>query len=328
MEIFKKSIILSPASCDGKSEEKGILTLQKEQDKVKGILKCFELNKVQGKLLLGITFNDNKLNKFELQDEDISIFRFSIPDKSLDGEISCVIIAMNKDKHTPILWGSTITNQISKSEILQDVISSSFTVSTSSIDENLWMKKEQQEEKIDIEETMQEEKYYIEDETQKLKNMEQKKDFEPYKEIFKKADLGVIAEQTKKMKEEKPPLFTMQEETEETTFYDEVKEQIDSLFQKYEKEVALEEMIPNSSFVRVTFDADGESYVFGLIFDDNNEPEYIVYGIPSAYQKLPPKQLEGYYQWLPLDPNNPEEDGYFLMYQDATTGEHVKVEII
>jgi len=326
LEILKKSIILSPASCDGKSEEKGILTLQKELGEVKGVLKCFELKKMQGKLLLGITFNDNKLNKFELKDEDTCVFRFSIPSKSLEGDISCVIVAMNKDNHTPILWGSTITNQISKSQILKSVISSSFTVNTSSIKENLYLEEEVREE-INSDE-VKEENFFMEEETKKLKNMEQKSDFEPYKEIFKNPDLSVIAEQTKKLKEDNSPSFKLQEEVDETTFYDEVKEQIDSLFEKYEKEVALEEMIPNSSFVRVTFDTDGESYVFGIIFDDNNEPEYIVYGIPSSYQKLPPKQLEGYYQWLPLDPNNPEEDGYFLMYQDATTGEHVKVEIV
>ena len=41
-------------------------------------------------------------------------------------------------------------------------------------------------------------------------------------------------------------------------------------------------------------------------------------------QKIPPTELEGYYQWLPLDLEKPEEDGYWLMYQNALNGEHIK----
>jgi hypothetical protein len=339
LEILKKSIILSPASCDGKSDEKGILTLQKEMGKTKGVLKCFHLNEREGKLLLGITFDNNVLHKFPILKNETTLFRFTLPqEENLSSNISCVLIQMNEKDHTPIIWGSTTINKCNKLDILENMLQTIVPVKTKSeTQENNVVEKKPP---IEIEEEYvnEEVESFIDDEYEKLeKELEEQKikkqldDFMPYKQLFETGKNIQTASNAKNSQIEPAPHLPEQERKQDRTrdwFYDEVKDQIDALFDKYEKEEALEEIIPNARFVRVVFEEGGDSYIFGIIYDENQMPEYIVYGIPSVSQKLPPEQLEGYYQWLPLDPEKPEEDGYFLMYQDAKTGEHVKIEII
>jgi hypothetical protein len=41
----------------------------------------------------------------------------------------------------------------------------------------------------------------------------------------------------------------------------------------------------------------------------------------------PPNEFNGLSQWLPLDPDKPEELGYWIIYQDAESGESVEIEV-
>ena len=50
----------------------------------------------------------------------------------------------------------------------------------------------------------------------------------------------------------------------------------------------------------------------------------MAYGLPGVGTDNVPEGLEGYSQWIPLDSNNPNGDGYFVMFQDANTGESIK----
>ena len=82
-------------------------------------------------------------------------------------------------------------------------------------------------------------------------------------------------------------------------------------------------MIPNSKWVRVEFDGEGDYYILGLIYEGENI-KYVCYGVPGIYQKTPPKQLSGYPVWFPLDNEKRESFGYWLTYQDAESGESIK----
>lgn len=341
MEIFKKSIILLPASFDGKSDAKGILTLEQDKNKTKGLLKCFNIQNLSGSILLGISSIDNELHKFKLEKEQVAYFTFSIPQKlNLSENISCVLVQLDKKESSPIIWGSTTTNKVQSLEILEKVkaeYNKNNQINKLNVEEEYL--DEEVENLIDnevnnLEEELRQKTLVEEKEDAKLKD--QMEDYKPYKELFETSRPASMLSPDKFVKElieEEAMENEMNEQMEEdlqreATFYDEVKDQIDALFEKYERETALEEIIPNSKFVRVDFNNDGRSYIFGVINDSNNQPEYIVYGIPSRFQDVPPEELEGYYQWLPLDVEAPEEDGYYMMYQDARTGEHVKIEIV
>ena len=115
----------------------------------------------------------------------------------------------------------------------------------------------------------------------------------------------------------------IEQKEERKTFYSEIKEQIDGLFEHNQSEKYLEDMIPDSKWVKVEFEDSGDYYVFGLIYKDD-QLVYICYGVPGVWQASPPKQLSGYPVWLPLDENRRDGFGYWLTYQDAETGESVK----
>ncbi len=107
------------------------------------------------------------------------------------------------------------------------------------------------------------------------------------------------------------------------TFYEEIKGQVDALFQNNQTEEYLQKMIPSSKWVKVEFERGGDYYVLGLIYEEN-KIKFICYGVPGVYQKEPPKQLAGYPVWFPLDVNKREGFGYWLTYQDAESGESIK----
>jgi len=50
-------------------------------------------------------------------------------------------------------------------------------------------------------------------------------------------------------------------------------------------------------------------------------PEHICYGVPGVYSETAPHDLGDNAKWLPINPAAPTEGGYWLMFQDAITGE-------
>ncbi len=109
-------------------------------------------------------------------------------------------------------------------------------------------------------------------------------------------------------------------------FYDLVSGQIQDLFQKYPAQTQLEQLIPNSKWVTVDYEG-GKPYVLGLIYDDITL-KYICYGVPGEFEQTPPKEVEAFSQWLPLNPSNLSDGGYWVMYQDALTGDNIQVEFV
>lgn len=112
------------------------------------------------------------------------------------------------------------------------------------------------------------------------------------------------------------------------SFYEQIKPQLDTLFNKYSPEEVLGQVIANSKWVKVNYDGGVNYYVLGLVFDDNkNNVEYIAYGMPSTDSQNAPDDLAGFAQWLPLNNLN-GANGYWIVYQDAKTGETIKVNFI
>ena len=84
-------------------------------------------------------------------------------------------------------------------------------------------------------------------------------------------------------------------------------------------------MIPNSKWVKVEYEDEGDFYVFGLIYDKDKNVKYVCYGVPAVYEEEPPQELSGEPIWTPIDKQNEKGFGYWLTYQDAETGEPVKI---
>lgn len=112
------------------------------------------------------------------------------------------------------------------------------------------------------------------------------------------------------------------------SFYEQIKTQIDALFAKYPEEENLKNIILNSKWVKVSFNENSDYYVLGLIYDDSFETvEYISYGMPSMDDKNPPEDLKDFAQWLPIEFLD-NAKGFWLVYQDALSGETIKINLI
>ena len=119
--------------------------------------------------------------------------------------------------------------------------------------------------------------------------------------------------------------YASEQKTEEKSapFYLTVKEEIEKLFSNYPEEPALKTLFPDSRWAKI-FYAEEKFYVVGVIKEDGAE-KYVCYGVPSPYKPEPPKELAGYCSFIPLSVFDLKGDGYFMMFQDALTGECVRI---
>lgn len=104
------------------------------------------------------------------------------------------------------------------------------------------------------------------------------------------------------------------------SFWDCNKESYLEILDKNPENQILNQLIPGSRWVNVIED----NYAFGVIYDENDIPMYLCYGFSLPWSETPPEKLEGYCQWIPLDFLMPHEEGYWVIYINANTGERVK----
>jgi len=107
-------------------------------------------------------------------------------------------------------------------------------------------------------------------------------------------------------------------------FFEMIKPSIDKLFDENEHFLELEEKLDGTEWVKVPFAGeDSDHYILGKI-KEGDVVTYICYGMYAKNKtKLPPENLKEFCQWLPLNADDEDSDGYFVMYQDAITGENI-----
>lgn len=106
----------------------------------------------------------------------------------------------------------------------------------------------------------------------------------------------------------------------DTPFYVKIAEQLKKLFDTYPRYETLEEIVHESAWVRIPF-GDDEYYVVGII-SEAEQPIFICYGLPRDKRDNPCPELTQHAEWLPLDRTNVDGRGYWVMYQDAVSGEN------
>ena len=104
----------------------------------------------------------------------------------------------------------------------------------------------------------------------------------------------------------------------EFIFFEQIKDQVANLFKTSERYEKLEELMPDTKWIKINYD-EKKYYVLGLIGSDTN-PDYICYGVPALHTPAPPAELGDDCKWVPLDMTKPTDKGYWLMFQNAKTG--------
>lgn len=320
--FYKKSIVLTGVK---NSNEKAVLSLELKDGSLYGNVRLYNFSgEVDGLLSLGI-YVDKKVKKAGLNKVDSMQYNFVSELNEIPKKFSCAIVQFNGGIAKPLLFGSSEGRENSDN-IFGAVISSLYEDSTYSnakkvLDENNidFCQSEKDEIENVIEENFDKDKNEIlcQENCEKCKKCEYKTYF-----FAKKCENIEILEEEKKLNE-KNVKNVNEEKNSFFTFYDKLKWQIDKIFKGNEKEEFLEQLLPNSKWVKVEYENDGDYYVFGLIYEEG-KVKYVCYGVPGVFQKSPPKELTGYPVWFPLSEENIEGFGYWLTYQDAETGEPIR----
>jgi len=280
---MKKSIVLQAID----SNKKAVLSMETKDDMLVGRVRLYNFDE-EPKGILSLGFNSQgKVVKAGLTKTSSMLWCFQTEKESVGEKFSCAVVNSFQGNLTALLYGNSEGKIGNEERLVQ---------SLQVLDEPLSMQKTEeilQENCVDFDEDLKaeiEEKIDEEMQEDKCQNCRYKKCFY---------------------------------EGENHSFYNKLKGQIDRLFENNPEEEYLEKIIPNSKWVKVEYEADGDYYVVGLVYE-NDTLSYLCYGIPGVYQKSPPKEIAGYPVWLPLDSDKKEGFGYWIAYQNADTGESIK----
>ena len=358
MYLYKKNIILVPTDYDGISLAKGILTFDCYSNKTTCHLRTYNLDAKQN-LILGVAIN-KKLNKIKLDEKKLQNQSFEL-DQVLSNtdKISVVLLKVDGTRYEIYLWGSTELNSSWRST-LEFMLEKEYNVQSKNktfeeqTTETLKESKSQQTSLFDTDFFESVEKSKVNDGADVLSS---EKVFEKIDDISKDESIENFAQddcqcqnqtqilQNCNLEDFLDHVINMEESQDEAfydpnidqnseqnieqseTFYDRISYQIDKMFISNPEEKILDEIIPNSKFCRVEFDDKTGHYVFGIVYEQE-KPKYLCYGVPAKKGSLPPKELSSYYQWLPIDVEDQDGDGYYMMYQEAETGKNISIEIV
>ncbi len=102
-------------------------------------------------------------------------------------------------------------------------------------------------------------------------------------------------------------------------FYLTAEKELKTLFEKFPPYDNLKCYFPDSKWVKISYDND-RYYIVGVIKEEGKE-KYICYGVPENYSPEPPKELKGYCTFIPLSIFDMQGAGFWMMFQDAISGE-------
>ena len=293
--VYKKSVVLS--SVNG-GKEKGVLSIESDNGEIIGSVRLYNFNvEPSGILSVGILDGD-KVLKAGLTSIGEMVYSFKINTKRELNVFTCAVVNFVGGQVTPLLLGACGGKMA-----IEEKLCNSFSVFENNptvenvqniLDANDIYLEEQSEVEQIIDECV-------------CAGEENSCNSCKYRDAFFK--LGDDIKEPEKKEE---------------TFYDDIKDQIEQLFAKYPEEEILKQLIPDSKWVKIDYEEKNEYYVVGLLYE-NEKIRYVCYGVPSIVQSEPPGELKGLAQWLPIDVAKENGFGYWITYQDAKTGETIRI---
>lgn len=291
--------------------QRAVLTIENDGEITKGKVRLYNFGtEPKGIISLGF-YQGGKVEKAGLTRESNMLYTFSCELKNLSNKFSCAVINFVEGEPKPILYGNC-EGYSDQDEIFGEVIRAlSDSKNMQEVEETLDQFGVDYDDKlkVEIEKAIDESMSKTQCSTETCQICESCQ--------YKKYYLSQINNENE-VKEEKD---------EKNPFYLEMKPQLDDLFENNPSEEYLQTLLPNSKWVKVKIDENGNYYVLGLIYEEE-KLKFICYGVPGVYQKSAPRQLSGYPVWFPLDEDKPQGFGYWLSYQDADSGESVKATVI
>lgn len=309
--IYKKSVVLSATD---NSLKKAVLSLDAKAGVVRGDVKLYNfVEEPMGVLTLGLLIN-GRVQKAGLSRTGYMQYQFTSILQKIPESCTCAIVSSLAGTTTPLLVGA-IQSQKSLESVLLEHLSVLNSSSVSEVQKTLDKALGDYEDQQEIEEIIDEE----------LEKTCPKTCADcDYKKAFYCDEIHVPDDIKNDIIKGK---MRVPDADESVHFIDEIGGQIQGLFDTFPRDEVLENIIPNSKWVRVDFNKDGKFYVVGLIYEDG-KIRYVCYGVPGVWSETPPADFNEKAQWLPTSLDAPQGDGYWITYQDAFDGELVAVNII
>lgn len=111
-------------------------------------------------------------------------------------------------------------------------------------------------------------------------------------------------------------------ETDGDGYYRAVKGEIDELFDKYPRDHTLVGAFSCSEWVRVKGEENAPEYLVGVIYDDGRA-KYICYALFAENKDAPPEEIQDACTFVPVSAFT-DNQGFFVIFQSATTGECIR----
>lgn len=315
MNTYKKIIVLKNSKTKNYNGS-AILTLTKHNNSVMGNIKVFNVENSPN-LVLGLAQNNKQIFKQSISLINNNNYSFKLNNVNLTENISAVLVEDTPDKVIPLIWGSDYSTNLNY-EIIENLSALKQEVKTSEIKPQKQLNLDEMFDISDVELEINNNLNFneincLEEETEIKNNLKEMPDLNDN-----------LLSLNKNIIDEEMENITIDENE---TFYETISSQLENLFNTYPAETNLEELIPNSKWVKIDYENNGNFYVLGLIYEDINL-KYICYGVPAEYSNTPPEGLDSYSQWLPTNLNEPNGEGYWVMYQDAISGNSVMLDAI
>ena len=305
MSFVKKTILLN-----NNQNEIAVLNIFKDGDSTFGAIKHVGVNSEN--LVLGVSVNNTQVLKQKLLLEN-GTYNFKFNNSfNINSNIGCVIARLTGNKAEPVLWGNNDDIVDYKSVVLD------------------WLEKDagtnpKKSESCEIRVASNKNEEIESEKLEKLKKTnlsELTKIEEELKGEEKEIEGGKIS--SEEMFGESSVDDVIKKEMEDNgDFFDMISEQIDDLFQSNPREENLEKIIPNSKWIKVCFEENSSQYVIGLVYEQGIL-KYVCYGVPGKKDLNSLSNIEEFTQWIPKDAEIEDGDGYWVIFQDAKTGESVK----
>jgi len=291
MPYCKKIVILS--SLD-KSDLKGVLSLEQNGVKLKCGLKTYGKTDL-GELVIGVKVGGSLLSPINVLESKNQNFNFELNNNlDLSQDVSVIVCKKVGGDVDAILYGGSEPEETVVKAFSKEVINYGRVgvVPKKALDEVAVSNLEQTK----LFETSDDEiEAIVDSEFDKIDNH-----LENYNSNALKLESEVL-------------------DVEQPIFFNLVEEQVQKMFETYPEDIELSELIPNGRFAKVDFDGEGLYYSLGLIYNENGVVERICYAVKAKPNQQPPEDIKDYCFYLPAN----EEDGYYVLLQDAKTGENI-----
>lgn len=111
-------------------------------------------------------------------------------------------------------------------------------------------------------------------------------------------------------------------ETSPDGYYLSVKREIDELFATYPADDTLNGAFSCGKWVRIRGTKQNPEYLVGVLYEDG-KAKYVCYALSAKHDKTPPEEIKNVCTFVPVSALL-DADGFFVIFQSASTGQCVK----